>query len=304
MIDICNISLSYPNKETKALNDVSIHVKRNEIFGLIGPDGAGKTSLFRIILGLIKQNEGKVLVEDFDISNDLFYIRKICGYMPNNFSLYTDLTVEENLLFFSSLYNANLKKGKEIIHSIWKQIEPFKKRLAGDLSGGMKQKLALCCALINSPKILILDEPTTGVDAVSRKEFWDILKSLQDNDITIIVATPFMDEANLCDRIAFINNGEILEVNSPDVVIASYKKSLISLYSKSIFDLLNVCKNIKEIKGVYLFGQVLHAIIEEEDSIEKLLIQFQKAGFEDIIIKSIIPTIEDCFIEKMLIAKW
>lgn len=200
----------------KALNGVSFEVGKGELVGLIGPDGAGKTTLFRLLTTLIRPDEGRATIEGLDIVDDYKEIRCITGYMPGKFSLYQDLTVEENLEFFASLFGGTVQENYDLIAPIYSQIEPFRKRKAGKLSGGMKQKLALSCALVHKPKVLFLDEPTTGVDAVSRSEFWDMLQGLKAHDISILVSTPYMDEAGRCDRVALINEGKILRIDTPD----------------------------------------------------------------------------------------
>ena len=200
----------------KALDGVSFKVRKGELFGLIGPDGAGKTTLFRLLTTLLRPDEGMASVEGLDIVNDYKEIRCISGYMPGKFSLYQDLTVGENLEFFASLFGTTVEENYDLIAPIYSQIEPFSNRKAGKLSGGMKQKLALSCALVHKPKVLFLDEPTTGVDAVSRSEFWDMLQGLKEHGISILVSTPYMDEAGRCDRVALINEGKILKIDTPD----------------------------------------------------------------------------------------
>ncbi|MDY0017042.1 MAG: ABC transporter ATP-binding protein, partial [Candidatus Delongbacteria bacterium] len=216
-IVVKNIFKSYNG--TEALEDISFEVKKGEIFGLIGPDGAGKTTLFRILTTLLLKDRGSATVEGFDIEKDYKSIRRIIGYMPGRFSLYQDLSVEENLNFFATVFDTTVKANYELIKDIYVQLEPFKKRRAGKLSGGMKQKLALCCALIHQPEVLFLDEPTTGVDPVSRKEFWEMLKKLKEKGITILVSTPYMDEAAQCDRIALIQTGRIMDISTLDGII-------------------------------------------------------------------------------------
>ena len=217
-ISVQNISKSY--KELNAVDAVSFEVNSGELFGLIGPDGAGKTTIFRILTTLLIADEGQATVVDFDVIKDFKAIRNSVGYMPGKFSLYQDLTVEENLTFFATIFGTTIKENYDLIEDIYVQIEPFKNRRAGALSGGMKQKLALCCALIHAPKVLFLDEPTTGVDPVSRKEFWQMLKRLQQKGITILVSTPYMDEAALCDRIALIQKGKVLKIDSPQTIMS------------------------------------------------------------------------------------
>ncbi|MGB5430966.1 ABC transporter ATP-binding protein, partial [Eudoraea sp.] len=223
-IVVSNISKAY--KDVKALKNISFEVKEGELFGLIGPDGAGKTTLFRVLTTLLIADEGQATVADFDLLKDYIAIRESIGYMPGRFSLYQDLTVEENLKFFATIFGTTIEENYELIEDIYVQIEPFKSRRAGKLSGGMKQKLALCCALIHKPTVLFLDEPTTGVDPVSRKEFWEMIKRLQLKGITILVSTPYMDEAALCDQIALIQDGEILEIDTPQAIIKHYPKSI------------------------------------------------------------------------------
>src|SRR5689334_297722 len=219
MVEVNNIVKFYGKEKTVAVDKVSFSVSKGELFGLIGPDGAGKTSIFRILTTLLLPDGGNATVNGFDVVRDYKEIRNCVGYMPGKFSLYQDLTVEENLNFFATVFNTTVEENYHLIKDIYVQIEPFKKRRAGKLSGGMKQKLALCCALIHKPTVLFLDEPTTGVDAVSRKEFWEMLTRLKDEGITILVATPYMDEALLCDRIALIQGGKILSVNTPEKTI-------------------------------------------------------------------------------------
>ena len=223
-ISLRNISKSY--KKVKAVQDISFDVNPGELFGLIGPDGAGKTTIFRILTTLLIPDEGSATVAGMDVEKDYKAIRNSVGYMPGRFSLYQDLTVEENLTFFATIFGTTIEENYDLIEDIYVQIEPFKDRRAGKLSGGMKQKLALCCALIHKPKVLFLDEPTTGVDPVSRKEFWEMLKRLQKKGITILVSTPYMDEAALCDRIALIQNGEILEIDTPEAIVNKFPNAI------------------------------------------------------------------------------
>lgn len=225
MIEICNVSKQYGS--VRALNNISLHIEEGELFGLIGPDGAGKSTLFRILVTLIVPDAGKVTIAGWDCVQDYRRLRCELGYMPGRFSLYPDLTVEENLEFFAAIFGVNREAGLQLVLPIYNQIKPFAKRLAGKLSGGMKQKLALCCALIHKPRILLLDEPTTGVDAVSRQEFWDMLTDLRRQGITIVVSTPYMDEADRCDRIALINEGELMEIGTPKSLIEKYSLATI-----------------------------------------------------------------------------
>jgi ABC-type multidrug transport system ATPase subunit len=208
--------------EVHALKNISFEVQPGELFGLIGPDGAGKTTLFRILTSLLLADSGTGSVAGLDIVKDYKELRNHIGYMPGQFSLYPDLTVEENLKFFATIFNTTVEENYDLVKPIYSQIEPFKNRRAGKLSGGMKQKLALSCALIHKPEVLFLDEPTTGVDPVSRKEFWEMLRQLKSEGITIVVSTPYMDEANLCDRIALIQHGEIMSIDTTEQIIARY----------------------------------------------------------------------------------
>ncbi|MGP1479249.1 MAG: ABC transporter ATP-binding protein, partial [Capnocytophaga sp.] len=219
-ITIHNLSKSYGT--VQAVQNLSLEVKKGELFGLIGPDGAGKTTIFRMLTTLLLPDEGTATIEGWDIVNDYKEIRKHIGYMPGRFSLYQDLTVEENLTFFATVFGTTITENYDLIKDIYEQIKPFSNRRAGKLSGGMKQKLALCCALIHKPKVLLLDEPTTGVDVVSRKEFWQILARLKAQGISILVSTPYMDEASLCDRIALFQNGKVLSTSTPSQIIAQY----------------------------------------------------------------------------------
>src|SRR5215470_20107026 len=222
-----NIIKTYgKKKEILALDDISFDVAKGDLFGIIGPDGAGKTSLFRILTTLLLADSGKATVDGFDVVKDYKAIRNRVGYMPGRFSLYQDLSVEENLNFFATVFNTSIEENYELVKDIYVQLEPFKERRAGKLSGGMKQKLALCCALIHKPRVLFLDEPTTGVDAVSRKEFWEMLKKLKEQHITILVSTPYMDEANLCDRVALIQNGKIFSIDTPENIVDNFSKPL------------------------------------------------------------------------------
>src|SRR6187431_2919938 len=239
-----NIIKTYgKKKEVTALSDISFNVSQGELFGVIGPDGAGKTSLFRILTTLLLADSGKATVDGFDVVKEYKAIRKGVGYMPGKFSLYPDLSVEENLNFFATIFNTSIDENYDLIKDIYVQIEPFKERKAGKLSGGMKQKLALSCALIHRPSILFLDEPTTGVDAVSRKEFWEMLKRLKKQGITILVSTPYMDEANLCERIALIQDGKILSLNTPEKIISEYPDELFSVAADDMIRLLNELRN-------------------------------------------------------------
>jgi ABC-2 type transport system ATP-binding protein len=292
---------TYNNGTVRAVEDVSFDVDKGEIFGLIGPDGAGKTSIFRMLTTLLLPDQGNAAVDGFDIVKDYKEIRKRVGYMPGKFSLYQDLTVEENLNFFATVFGTTIKENYELIRDIYIQIEPFKKRRAGKLSGGMKQKLALCCALIHRPSVLFLDEPTTGVDAVSRKEFWEMLKRLKSQGITILVSTPYMDEATLCDRIALMQNGKILSVNTPEEIIHSYPHTLFAVRAASMYTLLENLKHYNGTHSCFAFGDSVHLTLKNEsDEAQDDLKNYldEKTG-KQYALAVIEPGIEDCFINLM-----
>ncbi|KYG73237.1 ABC transporter ATP-binding protein [Roseivirga echinicomitans] len=295
-ITISNISKSY--KKVNALTDISFEVKEGELFGLIGPDGAGKTTLFRILTTLLFADQGDATVAGYDVVKDYKQIRNSVGYMPGKFSLYQDMTVKENLNFFATIFGTTIEENYELIRDIYVQIEPFKKRRAGKLSGGMKQKLALCCALIHKPKVLFLDEPTTGVDPVSRKEFWEMLKRLQQKGITILVSTPYMDEAALCDRIAFIQEGKILEIDTPQAIVKHYPKPLYNVKANNMYALIQGLKAYEHHYSVYPFGEFVHYTDKRTDFDSSDLNAFlESQGLKDITIEPTAPTIEDTFME-------
>jgi len=297
-VTLHNLRKTYNKGTLVAVNDVSLSINKGELFGLIGPDGAGKTSIFRILTTLLLPDSGTAVVDGFDVVKDYHEIRGCVGYMPGRFSLYQDLTVEENLNFFATLFNTTVQENYELIKDIYIQIEPFKKRRAGKLSGGMKQKLALCCALIHKPSVLFLDEPTTGVDAVSRKEFWEMLKRLKQQGITIFVSTPYMDEATLCDRIALIQLGKILSVDTPVNIINAYPEKLYAMQSENIYRLLTDLRGYNEILNCYAFGELVHLSFKsgDESNQQRLLDYIKNKGHEKVELKKITPTIEDCFI--------
>lgn len=294
-----DISKTYNKGNTVAVNEVSFSVDHAEIFGLIGPDGAGKTSIFRMLTTLLLPDGGSATVNGYDVVKDFRKIRSIIGYMPGRFSLYQDLTVKENLDFFATLFNTTVQDNYDLIRDIYVQIEPFKKCRAGKLSGGMKQKLALCCALIHRPSVLFLDEPTTGVDAVSRKEFWDILKHLKEQGISILVSTPYMDEAELCDRIALIQEGKILSIDRPATIVRSYSGNLFAVKSEAIYKLPKDLRNYENMLSCFAFGEYMHITFKNErpDNLTELENYLQKKGHEGIVMKPVEPAIEDCFIE-------
>ena len=295
IIEINNLSKSYG--KTKALDNVSFNVERGELFGLIGPDGAGKTTLFRLLTTLLTPDEGSATVDGRDIVKDYLNIRSAVGYMPGRFSLYPDLTVEENLEFFAALFGVTVKESYDLIAPIYRQIEPFRKRRAGKLSGGMKQKLALSCALIHRPNVLFLDEPTTGVDAVSRREFWDMLSQLKTQGITILVSTPYMDEASRCDRIALCNEGHILGVNTPQNFVHDFNEMLYGIRAKDMFRLLQRARSIEGVAACYPFGEYHHLIAN--DNFNPSIFTSQLSDIEGLEICTQEPTIEDVFIKLM-----
>ena len=297
---IQNISKSFNKGKVMALDDVSLSIEKGELFGLIGPDGAGKTTLFRILTTLLLADNGTALVNGSDVVKDYKAIRSKVGYMPGRFSLYQDLTVEENLNFFAAIFNTTVQENYKLIEDIYVQLEPFKNRRAGKLSGGMKQKLALCCALIHRPKVLFLDEPTTGVDAVSRKEFWEMLKRLKREGITILVSTPYMDEANLCERIALIQKGKILSIDTPQIITEQYPDKLYAIKADNMSMLLKDLRKNKHVKSAYSFGEYHH--ISFIKKLKDTPMQLHFLGAKDHInieIKPIAPTVEDCFIHLM-----
>ena len=291
-----NISKSY--NKIKAIDAISFEVKEGELFGLIGPDGAGKTSIFRILTTLLLANEGWASVAGFDVVKDYKAIRNSVGYMPGKFSLYQDLSVEENLKFFATIFGTTIEENYELIKDIYIQIEPFKTRRAGALSGGMKQKLALCCALIHKPKVLFLDEPTTGVDPVSRKEFWEMLKRLQQKGITILVSTPYMDEAALCDRIALIQKGSILKIDTPAAIIKDYQRIIYDVKAKNMHQLILDLQHYPSQYSVFAFGEYIHYIDKNDDFNPSDLDSYlQKNQHSEIEIRVSNPTIEDVFMD-------
>lgn len=291
-------SVSKKYGKIEALKDINFEVNRGEIFGIIGPDGAGKTTLFRILTTLILADTGTAAVDGFDVVNDYKEIRKRVGYMPGRFSLYQDLTVEENLNFFATVFNTTIEENYELVKDIYQQIEPFKKRRAGKLSGGMKQKLALSCALIHKPSVLFLDEPTTGVDPVSRKEFWGMLKKLKAQGITILVSTPYMDEASLCDKIALIQNGQFLKIDTPKNIVNQYENKLWAVQSDNMYKLLKDLRSNDVSKNCFAFGDKHHVTIDNEQFTFNDLNQFLlEKGHTNIEIREIKPSIEDCFMQ-------
>lgn len=294
-----HITKTYDDGKVVAVDDVSLQVAEGELFGLIGPDGAGKTSLFRILTTLLLPDKGSATVRGYDCVKDFKAIRSRIGYMPGKFSLYQDLTVKENLDFFATLFGSSIEENYDLIRDIYEQIKPFNDRRAGKLSGGMKQKLALCCALIHKPEVLFLDEPTTGVDVVSRKEFWAMLKSLKQQGITIVVSTPYMDEAMRCERIALIQGGKIMSVDTPDNIIAQFPVTLYAIKADDIYRLLTALRNEPAIDSSYAFGEYIHITLRNGSDIDTLRQQMEEKGHAHVAAKAIRPGIEDSFIRLM-----
>ena len=294
-----NISKHYSAAKITAVKDVSLDVKKGELFGIIGPDGAGKTSLFRMLTTLLLPDSGEALVEGLDVVKDFRAIRRKVGYMPGRFSLYPDLSVEENLNFFATIFNTTVRENYGLIKDIYVQLEPFKTRKAGKLSGGMKQKLALSCALIHKPDVLFLDEPTTGVDAVSRREFWEMLQRLKQQGITIVVSTPYMDEASLCDRVALMQGGSIMTTGTPQEIMASFGKTILAVRATDMFRLLRDLAEDSQVEHVYSFGEYHHAVMKEGFDEFKMKAFLSDKGHEQVEIKAVPATIEDCFMELM-----
>jgi len=298
-VTVDNIVKRYGTKKstTTALHGISFDVQQGELFGLIGPDGAGKTSLFRVLTTLLLAEEGTATVDGFDVVKDYKEIRKRVGYMPGRFSLYQDLTVKENLDFFATIFNTTIEENYDLIKNIYSQIEPFNDRRAGKLSWGMKQKLALSCALIHRPSVLFLDEPTTGVDAVSRKEFWEMLKQLKEQGITILVSTPYMDEAGLCDRVALIQSGRIMQIDTPAGIVNQFGKKLLAAKTENMLSLLKLLNEHAAVEHAYPFGEYHHIVLHENGE-AALRSALDKTGMKYDLVDAQ-PNIEDCFIRLM-----
>lgn len=295
MIVVHNISKQY--RKVQALSGISFSVGKGEIFGLIGPDGAGKTTLFRILTTLILADSGTATLNDWDIVHDYCRIRENVGYMPGRFSLYQTMTVEENLDFFATLFRTTIVENYDLIKDIYSQIEPFKDRMAGKLSGGMKQKLALSCALIHRPLVLFLDEPTTGIDPVSRKELWAMLQKLKSEGITIVVSTPYMDEAIMCDRIAMIQKGSIMTIDTPQGIIDKMPQKIFAVKANNMSCLLADLRKFESTETCHTFGEFHHITFryDNEKLCDEMKFYLQKLGYNGVEIKEIEPTIEDCF---------
>lgn len=306
MIEVKNLRKNYHSEKSGKYTGIgtkddlekgiSLSVPKGEVFGVIGPDGAGKTTLFRILATLLLPDSGEARLGKWNVIDDYKEIRKIIGYMPGRFSLYFDLSVEENLEFFATVFDTTIKENYEFIKDIYQQIEPFKNRRAGALSGGMKQKLALSCALIHQPDVLILDEPTTGVDPVSRKEFWDMLKKLKEGGMTILVSTAYMDEATRCDRIALMREGEFIAIDTPANIIADYKQTLWSVRGDNLSSMLADLRAYPQVETCFAFGDQHHITVDPQLTQEELHEYLTQKGYTNVSIDVIIPTVEDCFL--------
>ncbi len=298
MIRIINLGKGFG--EVEAVSNITMEVTRGELYGLIGPDGAGKSTLMRILSTLLLPARGTALVNGLDVVKDYRQIRRNLGYMPGRFSLYPDLTVEENLRFYATVFGTTIKKNYDLIKDIYSHIEPFRKRRAGQLSGGMKQKLALSCALVHRPELLILDEPTTGVDAVSRREFWEMLKNLQKTGITILVSTAYMDEAILCDRVALMQGGKILDKDTPGSIISKFRKPIYAIRSDNMHTLISGLRQWSKTGSIYAFGQEAHFTFKEnQEDIPGLEERLRNSGQEVDKAEQIPAGIEDVFIHLM-----
>ncbi len=288
-------------EKVEALKDITLDIRPGELFGFIGPDGAGKTTLFRILTSLLLPDAGSVFIDQWNVADDYKAIRKITGYMPGRFSLYMELTVRENLEFYARIFGTSVEENYDLIKDVYEQIAPFKNRRAGALSGGMKQKLALSCALIHKPRLLVLDEPTTGVDAVSRKEFWDLLKKMQQRGITILVSTPYMDEAALCDRVALMQSGRLLSLGTPRQIVETFDGALFSVKTDQMFPLLHELSAFDDRYRAYRFGDTVHltgpsSLSGTEEKLQRFL---SEKGHRHISVETITPSIEDCFLALM-----
>jgi ABC-type multidrug transport system ATPase subunit len=296
-IEVENISKSFG--QTQALQDISFSIERGELFGLIGPDGAGKSTLFDVLVTLILPDSGTAKIEGLDLIKDYKKIRHIIGYLPGRFALYGNLSCRENLEFFAQLYGESIKKNYSLIAPIWEQLLPFKHRKAAALSGGMKQKLALCCALVHKPKILFLDEPTTGVDPVSRRELWDILTTLKSDDISVFVSTSYMEEATLCSRVGLIQGGKLLMSNTPKQIQSNFKGIIFAIHTDAIYQLLRHLDEFKFVQNFYASGQQVNIVLDNLSQEPVLRSCLEKLPVKIKSIEGIEPSIEDCFIQLM-----
>lgn len=300
-VQISQVTKRYTTSGVQALQDITLQIHSGELFGIIGPDGAGKTTLFQILTTLLLADNGIATVCGYDVVKDYKAIRKIVGYMPGRFSLYQDLTIDENLRFFATVFNTTVEENLHLIHDIYVQLEPFKTRRAGKLSGGMKQKLALCCALVHQPRVLFLDEPTTGVDPVSRKEFWDMLDTLKQKGITILVSTAYMDEAARCDRIALIQKGQILDVDTHAGILKKHQRPILAVRAESMYQLLLDLREYDNTGTCYTFGSVHHLVLKthNEESISALRRFLKEKAHRHAEVQEVQMNIEDVFIGLM-----
>ncbi len=295
-ININGVDKSYG--QVKAVQQATFEVPGNCLFGLIGPDGAGKTTLFRMITTLLIPDSGNVTVFGYDTVKEYRKIRLFTGYMPGRFSLYPDLTVGENISFYATIFGTSVKKNYHLIRPVYSLLEPFRDRLASNLSGGMKQKLALCCALIHNPKLLVLDEPTTGVDAVSRKEFWETLHQLKESGMTIMVSTPYMDEAARCDRIALMQAGRIMDQDTPGAILSKFTVPLFEITVNDRLGTLQLLRSMPEIKRAYLFGRYIHIATDSAGhGVEWLKTRISAQSVTEVRITPVVADFEDCFID-------
>ncbi len=296
ILEVKNLKKSYNKGRVEALRGLSFSVDEGEIYGLIGPDGAGKTTLFRILTTLLLADEGSASVDGLDVRADYKEIRRRIGYMPGRFSLYPDLSVRENLNFFATIFGTTIEENYHLVSDIYSQIERFADRKAGALSGGMKQKLALSCALIHAPRVLFLDEPTTGVDPVSRKEFWEMLHRLKrEHGITIVASTPYMDEAVQCDRIALIQDGRFLKIDTPAGIVGDYSETLWAVRSSRMHQLLDDLRSAPGVRTAFSFGETYHVTVEPGSTADAMRQFLSARGHERIEISAVEATIEDCF---------
>jgi ABC-type multidrug transport system ATPase subunit len=300
-IHIEGLRKTYDGGKVQALRGLDLRVDSGELFGLIGPDGAGKTSLLRILATLLLPEAGSARIGEWDVVQHYALIRRNVGYMPGRFSLYQDLTVRENLAFFASVFKTRIEDNYELIRDIFVQLEPFQDRRAGALSGGMKQKLALSCALIHRPRLLLLDEPTTGVDAVSRREFWDMLHHIRSQGITVVVSTPYMNEANRCDRVALMQDGQVMAIDTPAGIVDSFRQPLWALRHPRLYPLLLALRRHPLAGSVHPFGENLHLTLQPDapPDLAPVLAQLAAEGFAEVDARRIAPEIEDCFMALM-----
>ncbi len=298
MVTFENVCKSYNGIE--AVRNINFMVNEGELFGLIGPDGAGKTTLFQMLTTVLLPDSGSITFNGKDVVEEYKYVRKSVGYMPGKFALYQDLSVTENLNFFATIFGTTIQENYEVIKDIYQQLEPFGDRRAGALSGGMKQKLALSCALIHSPLVLVLDEPTFGVDAVSRSEFWEMLKTLKKRGVTILVSTPYMDEAVLCDRVALIQKGTILKIDTPRAIEQSFERNIYIIKTEKVYPILQVLRNDLGLEHSFTFGQEIHVYSDQELDVESLRVTLSKTTKLSLTIGKGEATIEDCFMDLMV----